>query len=123
MLDVERGPLQALVHEAILASLSSPCADGGCQLSIQVHPGDLPRSCNALARTSDSRSLSSAKASNSSRSPSLKRPSLLRSISSCRRWSALEGKRRFPRDSIQSTDAAISESMRLKLKGRAFSVK
>src|SRR5437870_9716692 len=68
VLDVKRCTLQALVHQAVLASIRSALPDGYRPFTSQIHSGCLPNICNASARTRDNCSLNSTKASNSSRS-------------------------------------------------------
>jgi hypothetical protein len=100
--------LQTLVHEAVLAPATGAFSNGNRHLDGWRHRGCSRKICRAFARTSDKRSLNSTSASSSSCSPSVKCPSLLRSINSCRRRSVLDGNRRSPTDSIQSTGAAIT---------------
>ncbi|SPE58632.1 hypothetical protein SBV1_2760007 [Verrucomicrobia bacterium] len=107
--DVKSGALEALVHQAILAPAMGAHPNPARHFFWNAHYGRLPKICNASPRTSANRSLNSTSASSSSRSDSCKSPSLLRSMSSWRRWSAFDGNRRFPTDSIQSTGAAIVE--------------
>jgi len=97
------------MHEAILASPVGAGSNCRRQFPRHAHRGRLPSICKASPRTSDICSLNSTNPSNSSVSRSFNRPSLLRSISSYRRLSALAGKCRFPTDSIHSTGAAIVE--------------
>jgi hypothetical protein len=107
MFDVKGGFLEAIVHQAILAPPARPRPNCARQFFRDAHYGFLPKICNASARMSDNCSLNSTHASSSSLSEFCKCPSLLRSISSCKRWSAFDGKRRFQTDSIQSIGAAI----------------
>jgi hypothetical protein len=48
-------PSISLIHEAVLASASRALEDCRCQFGRQAHLGCLPKTCNASARTSDSR--------------------------------------------------------------------
>jgi hypothetical protein len=109
MFDVKCSPLEKFVHPAILAASTSTRPNRARQFFRHTHQGCLPRICSASPRTSDNCSLNSTNASSSSRSDSGNRPSLLRSISSCKRWSALAGKCRLPTASTHSTGAAIVE--------------
>src|SRR5580700_9137631 len=79
MLDVKSGSLQALVHQTILAPPGSARPNCARQFFRDAHYGCLPRICNASPRTSESCSLNSTNASNSSLSDSCRSPSLLRS--------------------------------------------
>lgn len=97
------------MRQAVLASRTSARPNCAGQFFRNRHYGCLPRICNASPRTSANCSLNSTSASSSSRSDSCKRPSLLRSISSWRRWSAFDGKCRFPTASTQSIGAATVE--------------
>jgi len=78
--DVKGGSLEALVHEAILASSASAGPNCTRQGFRDAHDGCLPRICNAPPRTRDSCSLNSTNASSSSLSASCKSHSLCRSI-------------------------------------------
>src|SRR5262245_30328315 len=78
-----------------------------------AHTGLRPSRWRALARTTAMVSLSSTSASRSSRSPGVRRPSLLRSIKSCSRRSARDGRRRAATDSTMSSGAEITADIDL----------
>lgn len=106
MLDVKGCALQGLMHTAVL---TSPCSSGFdllLQVAAGCHRGWRPSNCSALARTSESVSLSSTSVSNSMHSASVSSPSVFRSMSCCNRAFALGGKRRALTVSTHSTGAA-----------------
>src|SRR5437773_7535552 len=105
MLNVEGGALERLVHTTIFATTRSPGFDLPRQVSPRHHEGVRPSKYSAWARTRESCSLSSTSASNSARSASVKSPSVLRSMSCCKRSFARDGKRRSLTDSTHSTGA------------------
>src|SRR5712691_3980056 len=106
MLDVECGSLQRLVHMAIFTTACGSVLHMQDDVSSRHHCGARPSNWRAVARTSASVSLSSTSASNSARSASVKSPSVLRSMSCCKRVSARGGKRRALTDSTHANGAA-----------------
>lgn len=118
VLDVKRRPLQRLVHSAILTAVACTAPNLSLNVAPRCHAGFRPKRCNASARTKESVSLSSTSASRSSRSRSVNWPSVLRSISSCRRRSACGGNRSLPTDSTQSTGAEMTDMVKPLVQGR-----
>ena len=109
--DVKGGTLKRLAHAAVLTAIARPSADLGGQLQGHDHAGCLPSRCKACARRSETFSLHSTSAASSLRSALVRTPSLLRSISVCKRRSAFLGSERRPTDATQDFGADMTADM------------
>src|SRR4030095_7486044 len=106
MLDVERGALERLMHTTVFTTPCSPGLDVSLTFPAGHHVCFRPSKCRAVARTSARCSLRSTKVSNSARSASVKRPSVLRSMRYCNQSFTLGGKHRSLTASTPANGAA-----------------
>ena len=90
--DVKGAALKRLVHQTVLAPILSALAHEACGRRPRwASPRTPPEEAQGLRAESAIRSLNSTSASNSSRSPALSCPSVLRFMSRCNRSSVLGG--------------------------------
>jgi len=114
MLNVECGSLKRLVHPTILASLKRSFENLRLDGAADTHAGSRSSSLSAWARTRDNSSLISTNASNSNCSVGLSRPSLFKSISSCKRRSVDSGNFKAVTDSTQSCGTEMVVALKKK---------